>query len=75
MPSKYDIALGQNTEAELGFMNRSAITAELLQAQSRSHEPKDSTSINHSINNNQILTTEHSRNNSQSRDMLISSTF
>lgn len=75
MPSKYDLALGQNKETELGFMNRSAITAELLQAQSRRHEPKDSTSINHSINNNQILTTEHSRNNSQSSDMLTSSTF
>lgn len=51
MPSKYDIALGQNKEID--FMNRSAITVELWQAQSRYREPKDSTSVNHSINNSQ----------------------
>lgn len=73
MPSKYDIALGQNKE--LGFMNRSAITVELPQAQSRNRELKDFTSINHSINKSQVQTTEHSRNNSQSSDMLTSSTF
>lgn len=67
MPSKYNIALGQNKEIKLGFMNRSAMIVELFQAQK-----KDSVS-NHRIYNNQVLTTqEHSWDNSQSSNRLIS---
>lgn len=73
MPSKYDLALGQNKETRFHeqVSHNSRTTA------STEQEPwaQGLHLINHSINNNQILTTEHSRNNSQSSDMLTSSTF